>query len=178
MAVIHADAGFDMLAPSDMMDGRIGAIRDALDDRGHAAVPLVAYAAKYASSLYGPFREAVGSATAGPPLDKGTYQMDCANRREALREVELDLAEGADVVMVKPGLPYLDVLSDVKRRFNAPTFAYQVSGEYAMLRAAADAGYVVWADAMGETLLCMRRAGADAIFTYAALDVARRLYRG
>jgi porphobilinogen synthase len=175
MAVVHAQAGFDVVAPSDMMDGRVGAIRAALDAAGLERTLILSYAAKYASAFYGPFRQAVGSARPSGSVDKRTYQMDPANAREALREVALDLEEGADLVMVKPGLPYLDVIRQVKDRFGAPTLAYQVSGEYAMLRAGADAGAFSWPDALWESLLAFKRAGADAIVTYAALEIAERL---
>ena len=157
-----------------MMDGRVGALRTALEAAGHRDVMILSYAAKYASSFYGPFREAVGSAGALKG-DKRGYQMDPANAEEALREVALDLAEGADMVMIKPGLPYLDVIRRVKERFGAPTFAYQVSGEYAMLRFAAEAGAFSWSDALLESLLCLRRGGADAVLTYGALEAARLL---
>jgi porphobilinogen synthase len=175
MAVVHAAAGFDIVAPSDMMDGRVGAIRSALDQAGLERTVILSYAAKYASAFYGPFRHAVGSARASGAVDKRTYQMDPANAREALLEVALDLEEGADLIMVKPGLPYLDVIRQVKDRFGATTVAYQVSGEYAMLRAAADAGAFLWRDAMLETLVAFKRAGADAIVTYAALEIAEHL---
>jgi porphobilinogen synthase len=171
-AVIQADAGADIIAPSDMMDGRIGAIRTALESRGHKDVLLLAYAAKYASAFYGPFRDAVGSAKALTG-DKRSYQMDPANTDEALREVALDIAEGADMVMVKPGMPYLDVLSRVKREFGMPTVAYQVSGEYAMLLAAIERGWLDRDRAVLESLFAFKRAGADAILTYFARDVAR-----
>jgi porphobilinogen synthase len=176
-AVVQAEAGADIAAPSDMMDGRIGAIRDALDAAGFAHVQILAYAAKYASSFYGPFRDAVGSAAALKG-DKKCYQMDPANGDEALREVALDIAEGADMVMVKPGLPYLDVLWRVKQAFGMPTFAYQVSGEYAMLKAAAANGWLDGERALLETLIAFRRAGADGILTYAAVEAARLLQRG
>jgi porphobilinogen synthase len=168
-ALSHAVAGADIVAPSDMMDGRIGAIRGALEGAGHVHTRILAYSAKYASGFYGPFRDAVGSAANLGKGNKYTYQMDPANADEALREVELDLAEGADIVMVKPALPYLDVVRRIKRRFGAPTFAYQVSGEYAMLRAAALNG---WLDERGcvlEALTSIKRAGADAILTYYAI---------
>ncbi len=174
-ALSHARAGADVVAPSDMMDGRIGAIRAALEADGHIHTRILAYSAKYASSFYGPFRDAVGSATALGKADKRTYQMDPANSDEALREIELDLDEGADIVMVKPGLPYLDIVRRVKDTFGAPTFVYQVSGEYAMLKAAAGNG---WLDERGcalETLTSIKRAGADGILTYFALDAARWL---
>jgi porphobilinogen synthase len=173
----QAEAGCDILAPSDMMDGRIGRIRAALDRDGHARTMLLAYAAKYASCYYGPFREAVGSSGALGRADKKTYQMDPANGTEALREVALDIAEGADMVMVKPGLPYLDVVKAVKDTFGVPTLAYQVSGEYAMIMAAAERGWLDGPAAMTEALLAFKRAGADAILTYAALDVAATLAR-
>ena len=170
----QAEAGIDILAPSDMMDGRIGAIRQALDAHGHADVRLMSYAAKYASAFYGPFRDALGS---GGFLkgDKKTYQMDPANSDEAPREVALDLAEGADMVMVKPGMPYLDIIRRVRERFAVPTFAYQVSGEYAMIMAAANNGWIDRDRAMMESLLAFKRAGCDGILTYFALDAARQL---
>ncbi|MEM6455498.1 MAG: porphobilinogen synthase [Acidobacteriota bacterium] len=177
-AVVQAEAGCDVIAPSDMMDGRIAAIRRALDDAGFAEVTILAYAAKYASAFYGPFRDAVGSASSLGSADKRTYQMDPANGDEALREVGLDLAEGADWVMVKPGMPYLDIVQRVKRRYGVPTFAYQVSGEYAMLQAAAGAGWLDGPRVIDESLLAFKRAGADGILTYAAVDVARRLRAG
>ena len=171
-ALNQAAAGADIIAPSDMMDGRIGAIREALETEGHANVQIMAYAAKYASAFYGPFRDAVGS---GGLLkgDKKTYQMDPANGAEALREVALDIAEGADSVMVKPGLPYLDIVARVKDAFNIPVFAYQVSGEYAMIEAAAAAGAADRDALILETLLAFKRAGAAGILTYHALDAAR-----
>jgi len=171
-ALSHAEAGADVVAPSDMMDGRVGAIRQALESRGHANVRILAYAAKYASAFYGPFRDAVGSATSLGKGNKHTYQMDPANANEALREVELDLAEGADIVMVKPALPYLDIVRRVKDRFGAPTFAYQVSGEYAMLKAAALNGWIDERACVLEALTAIRRAGADAVLTYFALQAA------
>ncbi|HXG28103.1 MAG TPA: porphobilinogen synthase [Nevskiales bacterium] len=171
-ALCHAEAGADVVAPSDMMDGRIGAIRRALEQHGHVNTRMLAYAAKYASSLYGPFRDAVGSAKALGKADKKTYQMDPANGDEALREVALDLEEGADMVMIKPALPYLDILRRVKERFGAPTFAYHVSGEYAMLKAAAQKGWLDERAAVLECLLCCKRAGADAILTYYAKAAA------
>ena len=174
-ALSHARAGADVVAPSDMMDGRIGAIRDALEAEGHIHTRILAYSAKYASSFYGPFRDAVGSASALGKADKTTYQMDPANADEALREVELDLAEGADMVMVKPGLPYLDVVRRVKDAFGAPTFVYQVSGEYAMLKAAAQNGWLDERAVAMEALLAFKRAGADGVLTYYALDAARWL---
>jgi porphobilinogen synthase len=174
-AVVQADAGCDVIAPSDMMDGRIGRIRDALDAAGHRDVRVLSYAAKYASAFYGPFRDAVGSKGALGGGDKRTYQMDPGNGDEALREVAIDLAEGADMVMVKPGMPYLDVVRRVKDAFGVPTYAYQVSGEYAMLRAAAAQGWLDWDRVIVESLLSFKRAGADGVLTYAALEVARRL---
>ena len=174
-SLAQAEAGFDFVAPSDMMDGRIGAIRTALEAAGHIHTRILAYSAKYASSFYGPFRDAVGSAANLGKGDKHTYQMDVANSDEALREIELDLAEGADAVMVKPGLPYLDVVHRVKERFGAPTFVYQVSGEYAMLKAAAQNGWLDERASVLEALTCIKRAGADAILTYYALDAARWL---
>lgn len=173
-AVVHAEAGADIVAPSDMMDGRVGAIRDALDADGLTRVGICAYAAKYASCFYGPFRDAVNSA-GFLKGDKKTYQLDPANRLEALREVEMDIREGADMVMVKPGLPYLDILHAVKDRFGVPTFAYQVSGEYAMIKAAAQQGWLDNDKALMETLLAFKRAGADAVFTYAAREIAHLL---
>ena len=173
-AIVQAKAGCDVIAPSDMMDGRIGAVRAALDGAGFQNVILAAYAAKYASAFYGPFRDAVGSGTvlAG---DKKTYQMDPANGDEALREVALDLAEGADMVLVKPGMPYLDIIHRVKAAFGAPTLAYQVSGEYAMILAGVERGWMDRDRAVLESLLGFKRAGADAILTYFALEAARRL---
>ncbi len=167
-ALSHAEAGADVVAPSDMMDGRIGAIRDALEDDGHIHTRILAYSAKYASSFYGPFRDAVGSAANLGKGDKHTYQMDVANSDEALREVALDLDEGADMVMVKPGLPYLDIVRRVKDRFGVPTFVYQVSGEYAMLMAAGANGWLDERACIMESLTCIKRAGADAILTYFA----------
>ena len=171
-ALVQAAAGADIVAPSDMMDGRVGAIRLALESEGHVDVSIMAYAAKYASAFYGPFRDAVGSAGLLKG-DKRSYQMDPANGAEALREVALDLAEGADMVMVKPGLPYLDVLARVKDKFGVPTFAYQVSGEYAMIEAAAAAGAGDRDALVLETLLAFKRAGATGVLTYHALDAAR-----
>jgi porphobilinogen synthase len=171
-ALVQADAGADIVAPSDMMDGRVGAIRRALEREGHQNVAIMAYAAKYASAFYGPFREAVGS-LGRLKGDKRGYQMDPANVEEALREVELDLAEGADFVMVKPGLPYLDVIARVKASFGVPTFAYQVSGEYAMIEHAAAAGVAERNALVMETLLAFKRAGASGVLTYHALDAAR-----
>jgi porphobilinogen synthase len=173
-AIIQAEAGCDVIAPSDMMDGRVGAIRDALDAAGFDRVRILSYAAKYASGFYGPFRDAIGSKSSLGKADKRTYQMDPANGDEALREVALDLAEGADMVMVKPGLPYLDIVRRVKERFQVPTYAYQVSGEYAMLMGAIERGWLDQA-VMLETLLAFKRAGADGILTYAAIDAAKRL---
>ena len=171
-ALVQAAAGADIIAPSDMMDGRVGAIRSGLEREGHCDVAIMAYAAKYASAFYGPFRDAVGSAGLLKG-DKRSYQMDPANGVEALREVALDIAEGADMVMVKPGLPYLDVLAAVKRQFNVPTFAYQVSGEYAMIEAAAAAGAGDRDALILETLLAFKRAGATGVLSYHALDAAR-----
>jgi len=171
-ALSHATAGADVVAPSDMMDGRIGAIRRALEDAGHMHTRILAYSAKYASGFYGPFRDAVGSAANLGKGNKYTYQMDPANADEALREVEMDLAEGADMVMVKPALPYLDVVRRVKDRFGAPTFAYQVSGEYAMLKAAALNGWLDERSCVLEALTAIKRAGADAILTYFAVQAA------
>ncbi len=173
-ALVQAEAGCDTLAPSDMMDGRIGAIRAALDDSGRTDVRIMSYAAKYASCFYGPFREAVGSSSTLIG-DKRTYQMDPANSDEALREVEMDLAEGADMVMVKPGMPYLDIVRRVKERFHVPTFAYQVSGEYAMLRTSFDSGILDRQRGIMESLLCFKRAGADGVLTYFAMDAAKML---
>jgi porphobilinogen synthase len=177
-AVIQAQAGCDVIAPSDMMDGRVGAVRRALDDAGLVDVQVMAYAAKYASAFYGPFRDAVGSAANLGGGDKRTYQMDPANSDEALHEVALDLAEGADSVMVKPGMPYLDIVRRVKEAFAAPTFAYQVSGEYAMIAAAAERGWLDREKAMLESLTAFNRAGADGVLTYFALDAARILRGG
>ncbi|MBS0293203.1 MAG: porphobilinogen synthase [Proteobacteria bacterium] len=174
-ALTHAQAGVDMVAPSDMMDGRIGAVRDALEAHGLIHTRIMAYSAKYASAFYGPFRDAVGSSANLGVSNKDVYQMDPANTDEALREVALDLAEGADMVMVKPGMPYLDVLRRVKDEFKVPTFAYQVSGEYAMLKAAAQNGWLDHDKVMMEALLAFKRAGADGILTYFALDAARKL---
>jgi porphobilinogen synthase len=174
-ALSHAEAGADIVAPSDMMDGRIGAIRDAFEDEGHSNTRILAYSAKYASSFYGPFRDAVGSSGALGGGNKYTYQMDPANSDEALREVALDLEEGADMVMIKPGLPYLDIVRRVKDHFGAPTFVYQVSGEYAMLKAAALNGWLDERACALEALTSIKRAGADGILTYFALDAARWL---
>jgi len=174
-ALSHAEAGADVVAPSDMMDGRIGAIRAALEDAGHIHTRILAYSAKYASSFYGPFRDAVGSAANLGGGDKYSYQMDPANSDEAMREVALDLEEGADLVMIKPGMPYLDLVRRVKDRFGAPTFVYQVSGEYAMLKAASQNDWLQERAVVLEALLCIKRAGADAILTYYAKDAARWL---
>jgi porphobilinogen synthase len=176
-ALAEAEAGVDVVAPSDMMDGRVGRLRDALDAAGHAEVKILSYAAKYASAFYGPFRDAIGSKKALRG-DKRTYQMDPANGDEALREVALDIAEGADMVMVKPGMPYLDIVYRVKEAFRLPTFVYQVSGEYAMLKGAGERGWLDGDPAMLESLLAFKRAGADGILTYAAVEVARRLKSG
>ena len=169
----HAEAGVDIVAPSDMMDGRIGAIRNALEESGFIHTNILSYAAKYASSFYGPFREAVGSSSNLGKSDKKTYQMDPGNSNEAIREVELDISEGADMVMIKPGLPYLDIVSNVKQVFGVPTFAYHVSGEYAMLKAASQNKWIDEKSTVLETLLCFKRAGADAILTYYAKDAAK-----
>ena len=174
-ALTHAEVGVDIVAPSDMMDGRIGSIRAALDARGFIHVRILAYAAKYASAFYGPFRDALGSGTSLGKADKKTYQIDPGNSDEALHEVGLDLAEGADFVMVKPGMPYLDIVRRVKDEFAVPTFVYQVSGEYAMLRAAAKEGWLDGDRVMMESLLAFKRAGADGILTYFALEAAKRL---
>ncbi|MEK6550617.1 MAG: porphobilinogen synthase, partial [Pseudomonadota bacterium] len=174
-ALCHAAAGADVVAPSDMMDGRVKAIREALEKAGHIHTRILAYSAKYASNFYGPFRDAVGSAANLGADDKHTYQMDVANSDEALREVALDLDEGADMVMVKPGMPYLDIVRRVKETFGVPTFAYQVSGEYAMLKAATGNGWLEERAAVLESLLCLKRAGADAILTYYAEQAAQWL---
>ena len=176
-ALVQAEAGCDVIAPSDMMDGRVGAIREALDDADFLDVQIMAYAAKYASAFYGPFRDAIGSAKALTG-DKRTYQMDSANSDEALREVELDIAEGADMVMVKPGLPYLDVVRRVKDTFGMPTFAYQVSGEYAMIAGAAQNGWIDGERAMMESLVAFKRAGADGVLTYFAPQAAEKIRAG
>ncbi len=176
-ALTQADAGVDIVAPSDMMDGRIGAIRRALEQRQHIHTRIMAYSAKFASAFYGPFRDALGSAATLGRADKKSYQMDPGNSDEALREVALDIAEGADMVMVKPGMPYLDVLRRVKDEFRMPTFAYQVSGEYAMLKAAAQNGWLDHDAVMLESLLAFKRAGADGVLTYFALEAARLLAR-
>ena len=172
-ALSHAEAGADIVAPSDMMDGRIGAIRNALEESGFKNTNILSYAAKYASSFYGPFRDAVGSSGSLGKSDKKTYQMDPGNANEAIREVELDINEGADMVMIKPGLPYLDIVSNVKQTFGVPTFAYHVSGEYAMLKAASQKNWIDEKSTVLETLLCFKRAGADAILTYYAKDAAK-----
>ncbi|OWT63539.1 porphobilinogen synthase [Candidimonas nitroreducens] len=174
-ALVQAAAGVDIVAPSDMMDGRIGAIRQALESNQHIYTRIMAYSAKYASAFYGPFRDAVGSATNLGKSNKFTYQMDPANRNEALREVAADLREGADMVMVKPGMPYLDVLREVKNAFGVPTYAYQVSGEYAMLKAAAANGWLDHDKVMMESLLAFKRAGGDGILTYFAIEAAKIL---
>ena len=174
-ALSHAAAGADIIAPSDMMDGRIGAIRDALEEQGHVHTLIMAYAAKFTSSFYGPFRDAVGSATNLGGGDKSTYQVAPANADEAVREVGLDIDEGADFVMVKPGMPYLDIVRRVKDSYAVPTFAYQVSGEYAMLKAAAQNGWLSERESVMEALLCIKRAGANGILTYFAMDAARWL---
>jgi porphobilinogen synthase len=174
-ALAQAQAGVDIVAPSDMMDGRIGAIRTALESHGHIHTQIMAYSAKYASAFYGPFRDAVGSAANLGKSDKKTYQMDPGNSDEALREVALDIAEGADMVMVKPGMPYLDIVRRVKDEFKVPTFAYQVSGEFAMLKAAAQNGWLDHDAVMMESLLAFKRAGADGILTYFAIDAAQKL---
>ena len=176
-ALCHAAAGVDAVAPSDMMDGRIGAIRQALEAAGHSLTGIVAYSAKYASSFYGPFRDAVGSSGNLGKADKKVYQMDPANSDEALREIAMDIAEGADMVMVKPGMPYLDIVRRVKTEFGVPTLAYQVSGEYAMLMAAAQNGWLDKDAVMLESLLGFKRAGADAVLTYFARNAARLLQR-
>lgn len=172
-SVVQAEAGCDIIAPSDMMDGRVGVIREALDEAGFQNVQIMAYAAKYASAFYGPFRDAVGSGANLGTGDKRTYQMNPANSEEAMREVGLDISEGADMVMVKPGMPYLDIVRRVKAEFEVPTFAYQVSGEYAMISAAAQNGWLDRERCMLESLLCFKRAGADGILTYFAKEVAQ-----
>ena len=174
-ALTQAEAGVDIVAPSDMMDGRIGIIRAALEANRFIHTRIMAYSAKYASAFYGPFRDAVGSATNLGKSNKSTYQMDPANGNEALREVALDLAEGADMVMVKPGMPYLDIVRRVKDEFKVPTFAYQVSGEYAMIKAAAENGWIDHDKAMMEAMMAFKRAGADGVLTYFARDIARHL---
>ena len=172
-AVSHAEAGADIVAPSDMMDGRIGAIRDALESDGHIHTLILSYAAKYASCFYGPFRDAVGSSANLGGGDKSTYQMAPPNTEEALREVHMDLEEGADLVMVKPAMPYLDIIKGVRDQFGVPTLAYQVSGEYAMIKAAAANGMLDEKKSIMESLMCIKRAGACAILTYFSLDAAR-----
>lgn len=174
-AVTQARAGCDIVAPSDMMDGRVGVIRAALDKEGFEQVSILSYAIKYASSFYGPFREAVGSAKNLGKADKRTYQMDPANATEALREAALDIREGADMIMVKPAMPYLDIITRIKAQFSVPVFAYQVSGEYAMMKAAGQNGWLDFDKVMMESLLACKRAGASAIFTYAALEIAEKL---
>lgn len=176
-ALVQSQAGVDIVAPSDMMDGRIGAIRQALESAGQIHTRIMAYSAKYASAFYGPFRDAVGSAANLGKSNKKVYQMDPGNSDEALREVAIDIAEGADMVMVKPGMPYLDIVRRVKDEFQVPTFAYQVSGEYAMLKAAAHNGWLDHDDVMLESLLAFKRAGADGVLTYFALDAARLLQK-
>lgn len=176
-ALCHAEAGAQVVAPSDMMDGRIGAIRDALEEDGHRHTRIMAYSAKYASAFYGPFRDAVGSSGNLGKADKQTYQMDPANSNEALHEIALDLQEGADMVMIKPGMPYLDIIRRVKDEFGVPTYAYQVSGEYAMLQAAIENGWLDGSKVILESLLAFKRAGADGILTYFALQAARQLKR-
>ena len=177
MALAQAEAGADILGPSDMMDGRIGAMRQALEDAGHIDVTIMSYAAKFASAFYGPFRDAVG-ASGALKGDKKTYQLDPANRAEALRMVGRDIAEGADMVMVKPGMPYLDLCREVKDAFGMPTYAYQVSGEYAMIKAAAGNGWIDGEKAMMESLMCFRRAGCDGVLTYFAPEAARLIRAG
>ena len=174
-AVVQANAGYDIIAPSDMMDGRVGRIREALDSANQSSVQIMAYSAKYASAFYGPFRDAVGSGGNLGKGDKRTYQMDPANTNESIREVALDIQEGADMVMVKPGMPYLDIVRRVKDEFQVPTFAYQVSGEYAMLNAAAQNGWLDRDKVMMESLLAFKRAGADGILTYFAIDAAKQM---
>jgi porphobilinogen synthase len=176
-ALVQAEAGVDIVAPSDMMDGRIGAIRTALEAQGHIHTRIMAYSAKYASAFYGPFRDAVGSAANLGKANKKVYQMDPGNSDEALREVALDIAEGADMVMVKPGMPYLDIVRRVKDEFKVPTFAYQVSGEYAMLKAAAINGWLDHDAVMMESLLAFKRAGADGVLSYFAIDAAKALWQ-
>ena len=173
-AVILAEAGADIVAPSDMMDGRVGEIRHRLDEHGFEDLSIMSYAAKYASAFYGPYRDAVGTATALTG-DKQTYQMDFANSQEALREVELDIYEGADMLMVKPGMPYLDIITRLKETFGRPTFAFQVSGEYAMIKAASQNGWIDGERVMMESLMCFKRAGCDGVLTYFAPDVAKIL---
>jgi porphobilinogen synthase len=177
-ALVQAQAGVDIVAPSDMMDGRIGAIRQALENQSHRHTRIMAYSAKYASAFYGPFRDAVGSAANLGKSNKAVYQMDPANRNEALREVAADIREGADMVMVKPGMPYLDVLRDVKEAFGMPTYAYQVSGEYAMIKAAGAQGWLDHDKVMMESLLAFKRAGGDGVLTYFAVEAAKKLKQG
>lgn len=177
-AVTLAEAGADIIAPSEMMDGRVSSIRSSLDQNGFQNTAIMAYAAKYASNFYGPFRDAVGSKDCLAEADKNTYQLDPRNATEALREVSLDIGESADMVMVKPGLPYLDIVKSVKDTFNVPTFVYQVSGEYSMLKAASEKGWLDYNKCMQETLTSFKRAGADGILTYAAIDVANNIKRG
>src|SRR5690349_22216811 len=177
-ALCHAAAGADVVAPSDMMDGRVGALRAALDREGSDRTRILAYSAKYASNFYGPFRDAVGSAGNLGGGNKYTYQMDPANTDEAMQEVALDISEGADMVMVKPGMPYLDIVRRVKDEFGVPTYAYQVSGEYAMLKAAAQNGWLEHDKVMLESLLAFKRAGADGVLTYFALEAAQLLREG
>ena len=174
-AIVQAEAGCDIIAPSDMMDGRVGAVRNALDEAGFDRVRIMSYAAKYASCFFAPFRDAIGSASSLGSAEKRTYQMDPANGDEALREVALDIAEGADMVMVKPGMPYLDIVRRVKDTFAMPTFVYQVSGEYAMIAAAAGNGWIDGERAMMESLLAFKRAGADGVLTYFAPQAAEKL---
>ena len=174
-ALVQAQAGCDIIAPSDMMDGRIGIIRDALDDQGFSDVTMISYAVKYASSFYGPFRHAVGSVNNLKKSDKKTYQMDFRNSQEALREVALDVAEGADMIIVKPGMPYLDVVSQVSQNFKLPVIAYQVSGEYAMLKFAAEKGAFDFDAAFYESLMAFKRAGASAVISYGAIEAAKKL---
>jgi porphobilinogen synthase len=176
-SMVQAEAGCDVIAPSDMMDGRVGVIRSALEEQGLVNTKIMSYAAKYASAYYGPFRDAVGSSGTLKSKGKQSYQMDPANSDEALREVALDIAEGADMVMVKPGMPYLDIVRRLKDGFGLPTFAYQVSGEYAMIHAAGANGWLDGEKAMAEALLAFKRAGADGVLTYAAVDMAKRLQR-
>ena len=174
-ALVQAQAGCDIIAPSDMMDGRIGIIRDALDDQGFSDVTMISYAVKYASSFYGPFRHAVGSVNNLKKSDKKTYQMDFRNSQEALREVALDVAEGADMIIVKPGMPYLDVVSQVSQNFKLPVIAYQVSGEYAMLKFAAEKGAFDFDAAFYESLMAFKRAGASAVISYGAIEAVKKL---
>jgi len=174
-SLVQAEAGCDIIAPSDMMDGRVGAIRASLDSSNYEDVCIMSYAAKYASSFYGPFRDAVGSSSNLGTADKKTYQMNPANSAEAIREVELDISEGADIIMVKPALPYLDIVRNVTKKFNIPTFAYQVSGEYAMIKAAEGNGWINGNDVMMESLLSLKRAGVSGIFTYGALSIAKQI---